>query len=535
MGVVGVQFLLDGANLGAEDTTAPYSVAWNTLGATNGAHMLTARARDAAANATTSAARTVTVTNAPATGPVAAYAFDEGSGTTIADASAAANNGTVSGAVWASGRYGGGLRFDGTDDVVTVVDAASLDLTTAMTLEAWVNPAAVPTDWRSIVAKERGTNNMTYQLAANSNTNVPATRGYIANGVRTLQGGTRLTAGAWVHLAATYDGAMQRLYVNGVQVSSRAQTGTIAVTANALRIGGSTTMGQYFNGTIDEVRIYNRALVAAEIQTDMVTPVSPPPPDTVAPVVSGALPTGTLPAGTTSATLQVTTNENATCRYATTPGTAYGQMTTTFATTGSTAHSHSTTGLVNGQSYTFYVRCQDPAGNATTADTSISFSVANPSTDGTPPTVALTAPAAGATVSGTVNVTANASDNVGVVGVQFLLDGANLGVEDTTAPYSVAWNTVGSTNGTHTLTARAATRRPTSPRRRRARSPSPTLPPLACSPPTRSMKAAAPPSPTHRRAPSTPRPPVPPGRPAVGTAPPSPSTARRRGWPATRP
>ena len=210
-----------------------------------------------------------------------------------------------------------------------------------------------------------------------------------------------------MHLAATYDGAMQRLYVNGVQVSSRAQTGTITVTTNVLRIGGSTTMGQYFNGTVDEVRVYNRALVAAEIQTDMVTPVSPPAPDTVAPVVSGALPTGTLPAGTTSATLQVTTNENATCRYATTPGTAYGQMTITFATTGGTAHSHGVTGLANGQSYTFYVRCQDTAGNATTADTVVSFAVANPpAPDTTPPTVALTAPAAGATVSGSVNVTA---------------------------------------------------------------------------------------------------------------------------------
>ena len=140
---------------------------------------------------------------------------------------------------------------------------------------------------------------------------------------------------------------------------------------------------------------------------DMATPVSPPPPDTGAPVVSGG-PTGTLPAGTTSATLQVTTNENATCRYATTPGTAYAQMATTFATTGATAHSHGLTGLANGQSYTFYVRCQDPAGNATTADTVVSFAVANPPTpDSVPPTVALTAPAAGATVSGSVNVTAD--------------------------------------------------------------------------------------------------------------------------------
>jgi Bacterial Ig domain len=73
-------------------------------------------------------------------------------------------------------------------------------------------------------------------------------------------------------------------------------------------------------------------------------------------------------------------------------------------------------------------------------------------TDTTPPTVTLTAPAAG-NVSGTVTVSANASDNVGVVGVQFRLNGVNLGSEDTTAPYSVSWNTVSATAGTHTLTA----------------------------------------------------------------------------------
>ena len=74
-------------------------------------------------------------------------------------------------------------------------------------------------------------------------------------------------------------------------------------------------------------------------------------------------------------------------------------------------------------------------------------------TDTTPPTVAITAPIAGATVAGTVTVSAGASDNVGVVGVQFSLDGANLGAEVTTAPCSVSWNTTTAANGTHTLTA----------------------------------------------------------------------------------
>ena len=73
--------------------------------------------------------------------------------------------------------------------------------------------------------------------------------------------------------------------------------------------------------------------------------------------------------------------------------------------------------------------------------------------DTTAPTVSLTAPASAATVSGTVTVSASASDNVGVVGVQFKLDGVNLGAEDTTSPYSVSWYTPGAANGTHTLTA----------------------------------------------------------------------------------
>lgn len=74
--------------------------------------------------------------------------------------------------------------------------------------------------------------------------------------------------------------------------------------------------------------------------------------------------------------------------------------------------------------------------------------------DTTLPTVSVTAPTSGKTVSGSsVTVSADASDNVGVVGVQFQLDGNNLGSEDTSSPYSTAWNTTGVSNGTHTLTA----------------------------------------------------------------------------------
>ncbi|HEU4645426.1 MAG TPA: Ig-like domain-containing protein, partial [Burkholderiales bacterium] len=78
-----------------------------------------------------------------------------------------------------------------------------------------------------------------------------------------------------------------------------------------------------------------------------------------------------------------------------------------------------------------------------------------PCPDTTPPSVSISAPAHGATVSGIVVVKASASDNRGVAGVQFSLDGAALGAEDTAAPYEVSWDTAGVPNGSHTLRAAA--------------------------------------------------------------------------------
>src|SRR5205823_4593292 len=85
----------------------------------------------------------------------------------------------------------------------------------------------------------------------------------------------------------------------------------------------------------------------------------------------------------------------------------------------------------------------------------ISTSTTAPPADTTLPSVSITAPLNGVTLSDTTSVTANASDNVGVVGVQFYVDGAALGAEDTAAPYSVSWNTTLFANGGHALTARA--------------------------------------------------------------------------------
>src|SRR5262249_481818 len=92
--VSGVQFLLDGANLGPEDPSDPYSFAWDTRTVANGTHTLAARARDAAGNVTTTVIP-VTVSNAAPTGLVAAYGFNDGSGNTLRDSSGNSLNGTI--------------------------------------------------------------------------------------------------------------------------------------------------------------------------------------------------------------------------------------------------------------------------------------------------------------------------------------------------------------------------------------------------------------------------------------------------------
>jgi hypothetical protein len=220
-------------------------------------------------------AQALTVTQGGGTpGLVAAYSFNAGSGTAVVDSSGSGNNGTVANGTWtSSGRFGSAIVFNGTSTLVTVPDNTSLDLTTGMTLEAWVYPTVQPTGWRSIVLKEQPGNVLYYLHAGSSSQNRPATGVYAAGGERILFGGTRLAAATWTHLAATYDGANQRLFVNGVQVASRAQTGPIGTSASPLRVGGNGIWGEFFNGRIDEVRVYNRALTQAEIQADMNTAV----------------------------------------------------------------------------------------------------------------------------------------------------------------------------------------------------------------------------------------------------------------------
>jgi hypothetical protein len=337
VGVAGVQFRLDGANLGAEDSSAPYSVSWNTTTAGNGTHTLSAVARDAAGNRTTSASVTVTVNNAPPPPPpdttpptVSITAPANGAtvkGTVSLSASASDNVGVV-GVQF----FGDGMALGAED--TTAPYSASIDTTTT------------------------------------------------GNGPHTLTAVARDAAGNRTTSAPV------TVTVNNTVPDTTPPTVSITAPANGATVSATVAVSA---GAADNVGV-----AGVQFRLD------------------GA----NLGAEDGSAPYSVSWN---------------------------------TTTAGNG-THTLSAVARDAAGNTTTSAT-VTVTVNNAAPDTTPPTVSITAPANGSTVSGTVTLSASASDNVGVVGVQFFGDGMSLGAEDTTAPYSISVDTTASPNGPHTLTA----------------------------------------------------------------------------------
>ena len=345
---------------------------------------------------------------------MAAYGFDEGSGSTVTDASGNGNNGTIANATWAaSGKYGKALQFNGTNALVTIPDSASLHLSSAMTLEAWVNPSTVNANWRDVIYK----GNDNYYLEATSSNASRPDAGMIAGGSYADAFGTAaLPANTWSYLTETYDGSTLRLYVNGTQVASTAHTGAIATSTNPLQIGGDSLYGQYFAGLIDEVRVYNTALTATQIQTDQATSVNPQGPDTTPPSQPGTL-TATavsgseidLSWGASSDNVGVTGYQrralpgrrlHATSPRSRTPtGTSYKDTTVSAST-----------------SYSYRVRATDAAGNL--SPYSNTATATTPTPDTTPPSQPGTLTAT-AVSGGEIDLSWGASsDNVGVTGYQ---------------------------------------------------------------------------------------------------------------------
>jgi hypothetical protein len=201
------------------------------------------------------------------TGLIAHWKFDDGSGGTAADASGQGHPGALTNmntsTAWVAGHLSGALTFDGTNDYVNI--GSSLSAIGVITVSAWVKPSSIGID-RQIVSKGYDGTKTQWELKTTTAGGKVSFR-YWAPGAVGVESVHSLTSGVWTHVAGTFDGGTWKIYFNGVLDNQASAGGPVATNRNlcigAVDINGSP--GQFWSGAIDDVRIYNRALTAAEI------------------------------------------------------------------------------------------------------------------------------------------------------------------------------------------------------------------------------------------------------------------------------
>ncbi len=222
---------------------------------------------------TATATPTPTATTTPPvseTGLVGYWSFDESSGAIAADGSGNGNHGAVHGATWTSGHSGNALLFNGTSSYVQVSDSSSLDLDQG-TIEAWVNHANQ--NWGGIVSKGNGTTDsgLNYALELDQQKRIQFTLGNGSSHVKVMSS-SLVDIGTMYHVAATFDASSIKLYLNGALVGSGSRVGFSTSSNNGSFFigswGGTTANADLFGGVIDEVRVYNYARSAAQVQND---------------------------------------------------------------------------------------------------------------------------------------------------------------------------------------------------------------------------------------------------------------------------
>lgn len=212
-----------------------------------------------------------TLTTPTSEAPIASYAFDDGGGETAEDY-AAEHDATLEGAVWGEGKYGPGLEFDGKESCLRIPTAAVLELRNDFTIEAWVRPQKSAKSM-PLIFKEASTG-YSYALYAGASESGKA-QGFVAENSESaskVASPASLPSAAWSHVALTSDGGTLRLYVGGELVDSTT-TGAAEESKGDLRIGCSQNLAQHFEGRIDEVRLYSRALSGEEIKHDRETSI----------------------------------------------------------------------------------------------------------------------------------------------------------------------------------------------------------------------------------------------------------------------
>ena len=196
------------------------------------------------------------------------WRLDEGTGTTAYDSSGNGNDGTILGnPQWVAGKIGSALDFDGNGDYVNCGNDPIFDITDEITLSIWVN------------ANDNGNGENNCWMGKGDNTYAikHQTGNYleffIYDGAwHSTNYSTNITAlnGEWHHMAGTFDGSELKFYLDGEQAANLVYSGTIGTSADDVTIGeNSQATGRYFDGMLDDARIYNKALSADDIKSIM--------------------------------------------------------------------------------------------------------------------------------------------------------------------------------------------------------------------------------------------------------------------------
>jgi chitodextrinase len=205
--------------------------------------------------------------------PMAYWKVDESSGTSATDAAGSYHGTLMNGVTRVAGRLNGAVQFDGVNDYVALpnIDVAG----SALTIAAWVRHHSFPTGGdQRILSKATDTSEQGhYWMLSQIRSGGERLRFRLRAGGTTktlIASSGNLPLNAWYHAAATYDGTTMRLYYNGVQVGSTAKSGAIATnTGVGVNLGRNPDGAKYLHGALDDVRLYNRALTAAEINAVM--------------------------------------------------------------------------------------------------------------------------------------------------------------------------------------------------------------------------------------------------------------------------
>jgi len=215
------------------------------------------------------------VTDAQDASLVGRWNLDEGSGTTVFDSSGYDNHGTFhSNPEWITGQLGGALKFDGLDDYVEIQDAEELNPEN-FTIAFWVNP--IDMDRVQItIAKKTQTNVGGYSF--NITSIAVGSRHWIQINGAWANVTFSYVQGVWQHVAVTYDGTAIKGHLNGQLMATTEAPGSLDNDSGVLRFGAEPrdTVSSYYNGLLDDVQMYDRALTEAEIQQVMKGVLMPP-------------------------------------------------------------------------------------------------------------------------------------------------------------------------------------------------------------------------------------------------------------------